>query len=286
MQGRLAAFGATLIWGFNYVIAKSVLTEIDPLAVAWVRAATAGALFPLILLLREGRLSLSWSDLRRALPPGLMGIFANQILFVEGLQRTTPAHAAILIALVPVHVLLLSVICRQERLSLSRAGGVLVAFTGVALVALEEGLDLHAGTLAGDLLVLAGGIGFAGYTVMGKPLLRDLGSLRTTALCFMAGGAGTVLVAAPATVRQDWGAVSSASLLGLSYIVLAATIGSYLLYSYALARIDPSQVAVFAYLQPLIAALVSFAVAGDRLTASLVVGGCLVLAGVAIAERT
>ncbi len=284
LPGYLAAVACTLIWGANYSIAKRLLAEVDPLAVAWVRAAAGMLFFGLLLSARGGRRALA-PDLLRAAPLGFLGIFANQILFLTGLKRTSVAHSAILIAMLPVFVLLLSALERFEPVSLPKVAGILIAFAGVSVIALERGIDFNGSYTRGDLLTLAGVLAFAAYTVFGKPALRDLGPLRLTGLAFLTGGAGILLVALPAAVRQDWTSVSTTALWCLAAVVVLATIVAYILYYFALSRIDPSKVGAMMYLQPVTAAAIAYFIPGDSFSAPFLLGSVLVLAGVVLTER-
>ncbi|HYS77340.1 MAG TPA: DMT family transporter [Candidatus Dormibacteraeota bacterium] len=284
LPGYLAAGACTLIWGSNYSIAKRLLLEVDPLAVAWVRAAAGVLFFGLLLAVRDGGRNLP-HGLRRAAPLGLLGIFANQILFMTGLKRTSAAHSAILIALLPVFVLLISALGRAERISVPKIAGVLVAFGGATVIALERGVGLEEASATGDLLTLAGVLAFAAYTVLGKPVLRDFGALRATALAFVSGGAGILLVALPAAARQDWRSLSATALACLLAVVALSTLLAYVLYYFAVSRIDPSKVATMMYLQPMVAALVAYFVARDSLNGPFLLGGGLILGGVVLAER-
>ncbi|HYV18576.1 MAG TPA: DMT family transporter [Verrucomicrobiae bacterium] len=280
-----AALGATLLWGMNFTIAKRVLQEVDPLAVAAARAAGGLVVFVVFLLLLDGPRGFAWPRLKRAAPLGLLGVFANQVFFIEGLKRTSASHSAVLIALLPLYVLLMSLLSRQERLTRWKAAGIAAAFGGVVLVAAGHGADSGGATLWGDLITMCGGIAFAAYTVAGRPVVRDLGPLRTTALAFAGGGTAILLVAAPAARRQEWRSLTPAAHWGLLYVVVGATVLAYVLYYLALDRLEPSKVAVFMYLQPVFAALLATFVTGERLTLRFVTGGALILAGVLIAER-
>lgn len=284
LPGFLAAGACTLIWGANYSIAKRLLLEVDPLAVAWVRAASGMLFFGILLLARIGWHGLL-PGLRRAAPLGFLGIFANQILFLTGLERTSAAHSAILVALLPVFVLLLSALERFEPVSLSKVAGILVAFAGVSVIALERGVDFNGSYTRGDLLTLAGVMAFSAYTAFGKPALRDLGPLRLTGLAFLTGGAGIVLVAFPAAARQDWRAVSSTAVWCLAGVVVLSTIVAYILYYFALSRIDPSKVGAMMYLQPVVAAVIAYFIAGESFSAQFLLGGGMVLSGVVLTER-
>lgn len=284
LPGFLAAGACTLIWGANYSLAKRLLFEVDPLAVAWVRAASGMLFFGILLCFRSGWRGLA-PGLRRAVPLGLLGIFANQILFLTGLKRTSAAHSAILIAMLPVFVLLLSSLERFEPVSLAKVAGILIAFAGVCVIALERGIDLEGSHLRGDLLTLTGVLAFAAYTVFGKPALRDLGPLRLTGLAFLTGGAGIVLVAFPAAARQNWSSVSATALWCLAAVVVLSTIVAYILYYFALSRIDPSKVGAMMYLQPVVATVIAYFITGEGFSAPFFLGGGLVLAGVVLTER-
>lgn len=279
-----AALGATLLWGMNFTVAKRVLQEVDPLAVAAARAAGGLVVFVVFLLLLDGPGGLAWARLKRAAPLGLLGVFANQVFFIEGLKRTSASHSAVLIALLPLYVLLMSLLSGQERLTRWKAAGIAAAFGGVVLVAAGHA-NAGGATLWGDLITMCGGIAFAAYTVAGRPVVRDLGPLRTTALAFAGGGTAILLVAAPAARRQEWRSLSPAAHWGLLYVVVGATVLAYVLYYLALDRLEPSKVAVFMYLQPVFAALLATFVTGEPLTLRFVTGGALILAGVLIAER-
>lgn len=269
----------------NYTVAKAVLAEVDPLAVATARVLAGMLVFGVCLLALDGVAGFGWTHLRRGLPLGLLGIFANQVLFIEGLERTTPAHSAILIALLPIHVLIIGALTGAEKITARKTIGVAIAFAGVVLVASEQGLRLRGGTLAGDLLTLAAGVAFAGYTVAGRSAVRDLGPIRTTGLAFLGGGAAVLLIGTPATLRQDWAGLSPAAWGGLAYILLIATVGAYILYYMAIDRLEPSKVAAYTYFQPLVGAALAYALRAEPPTARFVAGGVLILAGVVVAER-
>ncbi|PYT12890.1 MAG: EamA family transporter, partial [Acidobacteria bacterium] len=59
----------------------------------------------------------------------------------------------------------------------------------------------------------------------------------------------------------------------------------YILYYFAVSRIDPSKVATMMYLQPMVAALVAYCIARENISGRFLLGGGLVLAGVVLAER-
>jgi len=281
-----AAIGATtLLWSLNYSFAKMAVAEINPFAVALVRVLVATPLFFAVLARRGDPVRPTWAELRLAFPLGLTGVLANQIFFITGIRRTTPAHSSLVVALLPVTVLILAAILLGERLTLLKMTGILVAFTGILLISLREGWSFSRETLSGDLLTLCGVCAFSYYTVAGKATIPRLGVLRTTALAFLCGGALMIPLVLPAALRQPWTAVPMRGWVALAYVVFVGTFLCYLLYYRALAAIESGKVAAFTYLQPVIAGVASYLILGEEIRGHFLLGGLAVLTGVFLAER-
>jgi len=280
----LAAFGAMFFWGVNYSFAKLAVQEIDPFAVAFVRVLVATPLL-FLALARTGAARVTAAELKTVLPLGLSGVLANQVFFITGIRRTTPAHSSLVVALLPIVVLVLANVMLGERLTLLKVMGMTVALTGVLLISLSDGWSFSTMTLTGDLLTLCGVCAFAYYTVAGKAVVPGMGVLRATALSFLAGGVAMIPLTLPATLRQDWAAVGTHGWLGLAYVVLIGTFLCYLLYYWALSRIESGKVAAFMYLQPVVAGITSYLLLGETLHGHFLMGGAAVLVGVFLAER-
>ena len=276
----------TILWSVNYSFAKMAVQEIDPFAVALVRVLVVTPLFFMALARRRvGLLRPTWPELRTALPLGLTGVLANQVFFISGIRRTTPAHSSLVVALLPVAVLILASLLLGERLTRLKITGILIAFGGIAVISLRDGWGLSRETLAGDLLTLCGVCAFAYYTVAGKEVIPRLGVLRTTALVFLTGGLLMVPLVLPAALRQDWGSVSPRGWAALAYVVFVGTFLCYLLYYWALARIESGKVAAFTYLQPVLAGTASWLILGEAIQGNFILGGLAILSGVYLVER-
>jgi drug/metabolite transporter (DMT)-like permease len=279
-----AAFGAMFLWGLNYSFAKLAVEEIDPLAVALVRVLVATPLF-FLALARSGAARFTLADLKLALPLGLSGVLANQIFFITGIHHTTPSHSSLVVALLPITVLLLANRMLGERLTPMKTLGMAVSMAGILLISLEDGWTFSRDTLWGDFLTFCGVCAFAYYTVAGRTIVPRIGALRASALAFLIGGAAMVPLVLPATLRQDWSAVTPTGWSALAYVVLIATVACYFLYYWALGRIESGKVAAFMYLQPVVAGITSYLLLGETLRGHFLLGGIAVLSGVFLAER-
>lgn len=276
MPSALRVHGAlitvSLLFGGNYVFTKRILAQVSP--GAWVLfrllAATA-AIVPLALWLRR----------REALPRGrvllglgvaaLFGVAANQILFVEGLQRTTPEHSAVINALIPTWTLLIAVAVGQERLHGARVLAVLCSLLGVSYLLGADRLLFDGGaggdggsgagsTLFGDLLSMSNGFVFALHLVLLRRVGRDVDPWTSTALLFVFGTSMLALWSGPSVTAAQVAAVTTPPVLWFAlYVVLAATVLTYALNTWALRHAQSSQVALYINVQPLVAALLNTA---------------------------
>lgn len=281
-----AALLQTLISAGTYLVAKATMRELTPFEVAWLRFVGAALIYAM-LFASSGRALLPPRGMRgRLVLLGLVGLVLNQGLFLSGLARSTPTHAAILYALTPTVVLLEGRIFLGERISGPKVIGIVCAFAGVTLVLLERGLQAASVALVGDLLILGAVFCWATYTVLTRPVARQCGSLQTTGWALMAGG----LISLPVT---PWavgelgatGSVSAAAWLGIAFLVVFTSVVSYLLWGYALGRLEASKVAVFSNLQPVATALLSWVLLGEGVSLTAALGGLLVIAGVTATQR-
>jgi drug/metabolite transporter (DMT)-like permease len=288
-QDRAAVLGALLLvqgfFGLHYLAAKLVLLEIPPRA--WAAIRVVGAALVLLAAVRAmGRtLPRSPGDLGRLALFALLGVVINQVCFVEGLHRTTPTHSALINTTIPVGTLLFAVLLGRERLTWPRAGSLGVALAGVLLVIWPEDLSPSSETVAGDLLTLVNALSFALFLVVSKRLISRSDPIGATAVLLGFGAIGILAVGWGPLASFEPSTVSARTWWLGAFIILFATAGTYLLNYWALARVDSSVVALFIYLQPLIAAVLSWTLLGERIGASTAAGGALIFAGVYIAIR-
>lgn len=273
------------VWSVNFVIAKHALKEFSPLMLGALRF-TLGALIvlPLYLWRYRNQPKVQLGSAWKVIAIGVLGVGFNQFLFLLGLVHTTAAHAAILIALTPMIVLFLSSWVGHERITKAKALGLGLALAGVATLQGRAVLGGH-GSMLGDFFVLLAGIAFAIFTVAGKHVRGRYDGLTLTMLAY----AGSAAILSPVTLwlasSFDFSRVSWVGWTSVAYMALFPSVVAYSIFYHALRFMPSTQVSRLAYLQPFIATMVAVPVLGEKVTASLVTGGALVLAGVYVAER-
>lgn len=285
MLARLALLTQTIIAAGTFLVAKDATERFHPFHLVWFRIVLSALIMAAVFAVRFRRLPrFPRGDAVRLALLAIMGVTINQGLFLYGLERTTPLHAALLYAFTPVLVLTAAVLWQGEVFTWRRLGGVGLAVTGVVLVLLARGLDLATGPLLGDLFILIAVFAWAGFTVLGKDLLRRIGTLEAITLCFLAGGV-SVLPATPWIFRYfDPRAPGLVGWLEVLYLGAVTSALAFSLWYYALRRMEASQVAVFTNLQPPLTAVLAWIAFGDVPAPLGVLGGAAVLAGVTLAQ--
>jgi len=213
----------------------------------------------------------------------LLGVVFNQWLFVKGLSLTTAVNATLLGTTIPVFTLLVSIILGNDTASWRRIIGILVAAAGVIYLIGPEHADLSHS--AGDLLIISNSLFYGTYIAMSKRLVDRYNALTVITWIFIIGSLPTLPIGAMSLAKVSVKDVPAVVWLSVAYIVLFATAVCYYLNSWALTRVPPSTVAVYIYLQPLIAFILAPLLLGEEVSSRVIVAAVLVFAGVAIVTR-
>jgi drug/metabolite transporter (DMT)-like permease len=135
------------------------------------------------------------------------------------------------------------------------------------------------------LIVLAGSVSFAFYTIQVKEIANRYDALTLNTLTFALGSLLMIPFAARSVLNMRWANLTLGAWGGLAFMVVLGTVVAYLIYAFALTELSASRVAAFAYLQPVVAALLGVWLLRERITLRVVAGGALILLGVFLAER-
>lgn len=288
----LLMLGTVLTWGINFTVVKLALHIFSPMGFNALRFSLATVTILLLLRLSAGTNSdRGWfrvkrGDIAKVILLGLVGHTLYQVLFINGLARTTPANSSLLMATAPIWVAVLSHFLGIERASPMTWAGITVSFGGIVLLILGGGgVSLGEATIAGDLLLLGCAIIWATYTTASKPLLTRYSPLELTALTMTAGTLPLLLLGIPALEQQDWGAVTPGAWGAVLFSGLLSVAAAYVVWYASVQRVGNARTAVYSNLTPVIAILFAWAVMGSALAPLQVAGAAVVLAGLIVTRR-
>jgi len=277
----------TFFWASNIIAGKFALRSMGSLALAQVRVTGAGVIFAIAFLLWRNRpaLYLKPRDWGYLAVTALFGITLNQIFFIGGIGKTSAAHAALIIALGPVMVLILSCGMRLEALTVLKTAGAAISFAGVVVLTTSKAPPGTTVTIWGDFIMLLGTAVFAYYTILLKKVAVRFDALSLNTIIFMLGSAFMLPFSVRALFAMSWKTLSAEAWWGIVFLVTCGSVLAYLIYAFALTELTATRVAAFNYLQPVIAAALGAWLLGESLTTRVIMGGAFILGGVYLTER-
>jgi drug/metabolite transporter (DMT)-like permease len=288
-KARLAMLGQTLLAGCGFTFARYALAEIHPFALALLRMMVSALVFAVIFFLRGGLQgkTLARRDWLKLFFAAALGVSLNQCFFLLGMNYTTPANGAILYAMTPMVVLLISVfVIRGETMSAQKIFGVVVALIGVAIVFISRGYEFDMASLIGNFIVLLAVICWAGYIAYGAKAMRGHDAIQGTGLMMMLGTLLFLPVGGWFLPEVAWQSISTKAWIGAAYITFASSILAYLLLTYAMNKLASSKVSIFMNAQPIVAAAFSFFVLHETLSIGFILGGLVAITGILIIQKT
>jgi drug/metabolite transporter (DMT)-like permease len=274
--GLGAGLIAVCLWGLAPVATRSLVSELAPLPLLTLRQLlAAGVLLPwAVPALRR----IDARDLPRFLVAGLLGMVGYNLPVTVGLQWIPASSAGLLLATEPVWVLVIGLVFLGERAGPRVLAGTGVALAGVAVIAGPAALSPASGTRAvvGAALVLLATLAFGGYMVVLRPLSQKYGPVSATATSSVAGALPYLALAGTAWPPR----LSPSAGAELLFLALGSTVAGMLLWNLAVVRGGSAGISRLLYLEPVVSVLGAMIFLGERVTAAVLAGGVLVIAGV------
>jgi drug/metabolite transporter (DMT)-like permease len=270
-----------VIWGFNVVLVKISLAELSPLPFNSLRFLLAAGLSWLLLRVAEPGSRVKREDIPVLIGLGLLGHSLYQILFISGINLSTAGNTSLLLATSPIWVAVLSSLFGLERLQSKAWGGILLSFSGICLVTVGGGKDIGfgSGSSLGDLLILAGTLVFAIYTVRSKQLLTRYSPLQFSTYTMIPGALALLVVSTPALLHQDFGGVSLAAWGGLLYSGIFAIVIAYYVWNNGVQKLGAARTAIYNNLSPVVAMVAGVMILQEQVSLPQLAGAALIVVG-------
>jgi drug/metabolite transporter (DMT)-like permease len=265
---------ASLFWGTAVSVTKYALGGFGPITLLAISLISGTTVLWTIVILRGHRpLPSTW---RRAV---LLGLFEPALAYagdLTGLARTSAADGALLSGLESVFIVLLAAIFLRERITARVTMALALALAGVAAL---EGTRSFAGAGLGDLLVLAGVLSAAAYTIVARGMGEESDPLTVTACQFTT---ATILIVPAVTVVWTTHVETTPSHVAARFWFAAIVVGvigyaaSFLLYNYAIARVRAAPASIIVNLIPVFGLASAVVWLGDSLTVARAAGAILI----------
>ena len=280
---HLALVVVQLLFASLAIAGRFVLPHFPAGALVTVRVLGATLVLLALNVATGGRWVRDGRDLLQLAILGMLGIAANQTLFLYGLRHTTAINATILVTTVPVFTVLGSVLTGREPPSPLKFVGIALAGMGAVYLIGPDRISLAPDVALGNALIVLGMVCYAAYFLYSKSILRRYGSITVSFYVMFFASFGVLPFGWMAARDISLPEIEATVWWWVAYIVVFPTILTYLINLWALKRVSSNLVAVYIYLQPLFAAAVApLVLRGERLTTRAVVAGLAIFTGLAI----
>lgn len=283
----IAAFAAVyLIWGSTYLAIKYAIETMPTFLMAGVRFIVAGGILYVIARVSPGYEKPKAIHWRTAFIVGtlLLGVGNGAVVMAE--HYISSSMTALLIASNPFWMVTLGwMFMGRGKPDYKVALGLFIGFVGVAMLIL--GRPDASGTTGdlqwlGIILVMLATIGWAFGSLYGAKAPTAKSNILAAGMQMLAGG---LILLVASLVTGEWrtfdiASVSAVSWIALAYLTFVGALVAYTAYSWLMQNASPSAVSTYAYVNPVVAVVLGWAIAGESMTAQMLIGAAIIVVSV------
>ncbi|MEO6587981.1 MAG: EamA family transporter [Pyrinomonadaceae bacterium] len=290
----LAAFASVYIfWGSTYLAIKYAIETLPPFLMAGIRFTIAGAILFLISRFSKGYEKPKLIHWKTSFIVGTLLLLCGNggVVFAE--KYISSSLAALLVATEPFWIVLLSWLwLKKSRPNLKVVGGLILGFFGVYLLISghhTSGTNTDSSMqFFGTIAVIAAAMCWATGSIYGLRSPVPKSSILTAGMQMLAGGSVLLFVSliSGEVSKFHFAEVSNNSWYGLIYLIIFGSLISYTAYSWLLKNAQPAMVSTYAYVNPVIAVLLGWLIAGESFTTQMLIGAGIIVSSVALITST
>jgi drug/metabolite transporter (DMT)-like permease len=277
------------VWGSTFLAIRVGVREVPPFLLAAMRFLVAG----LVLygwMIARGERSPSGRQWRSASLLAILIFVIDYGLLFWAEQRVPSGIAAVMLATIPAFMALSEIIVlRTQRLTVRLALALVIGLGGVAVL-MSRSLNLGGAPIdrVGAVALIVAAMSFSVASALARKLPLPPSKVMSSGAQMLAGGVFLVLTAAALGEFRDFhpGTVSPAAWLSLLYLIVAGSIIGFTAYVWLIHHESPTKVGTYAYVNPVVAVLLGYSLAGEALDLRTILGTMFVLVSVVVITMT
>jgi len=281
-----AAFASIyLVWGSTYLAIRYAVQTIPPFLMGGLRFVVSGALL------------YAWARYRGAERPTRIhwrnGVIAGGLLLLGGngavvwAEQFVPSGlTALLVSILPFWLVIIEwVRPPHARPNAAIITGLILGFIGIVVLVGPADLGGHGDVRPiGALVLILGSLSWAIGSFYSRDAQLPESGLLTTGMEMLGGGALLLIVGALTgeLFHFDIHRISDASAVGLVYLITFGSLLGFTSYIWLLDKVSPARLGTYAYVNPVVAVILGWAIAGERLSVRTAVAAAIVICAVAL----
>ncbi|WP_113699687.1 EamA family transporter [Nonomuraea lactucae] len=273
-----------VVWGSTYLGIAVTVESFPPLLSGAIRFVVAGLLLGGVVLARSGvqAFRMTRRQLFGAAVVGVLLLTLGNGMVAVSEQFISTGLAALLVASVPLWLVLFRIAVR-DRPKLLTLAGVLVGLAGVAALSLT---GAQAGSTFGIVVILFGSLSWSVGSFLSSRIAMPANPFAASTVEMLVGGVGLTVLGTGAGERLHLEAITGRSWVALAYLVVVGSLIGFTAFSWLLGHAPISLISTYAYVNPVVAVVLGAIVLSEAVTAQIVVGGLVILVGVALVIST
>lgn len=296
--GHISMLIASVLWGLMSPVSKFVMSDglVSSFAVADVRIFGAAILFWIYSLFTKAE-KVDRKDYIKLFGAGLFAIVFNQGVFVTGISMTSPVDASIITTVLPIVTMIFAAIFIKEPITGKKVGGVMLGACGALLLIFGNYLlpgSASASAAAsrpesglwGNLLCVLAQCSYATYLVLFKDIICKYSPVTLMKWMFTFASLAMLPATGHIFFSTPWASVSAMDYAGLAFILLGGTFICYLIVPLGQKSLRPTLVAMYNYVQPIVATFAAILWGMDSFNILKVVAIALVFSGVLLVNAS
>lgn len=274
------------IWGMNTPLMKMGLVYIPPILYNALRLLLA-AIFAWLVLLHSGTYKpIQRSDCKLLLGIGLLGFCSSQLLLVIGLPHTTAGNASIMNALMPLTVIIMNRIFKNQAISYSVVVGLVISLLGIVCVVLGSGknISLETSHITGAVLILLSQLGSGYYTIYSGDLVERYSAHQIITCIMTLSAAFFSVMAIPDALVFSWQEVPTVAWLSIIFSGLFGLLLANVAWVWVIGRLGSTRTSLFQNLVPVFSIIGAWILLGEVLGGLQWLGMMIVFSGLYVAR--
>jgi drug/metabolite transporter (DMT)-like permease len=282
-----------LIWGGTFIAGRIVSGQLPPAVGALGRYLIATLVLLIFWFASEARdpsskplTQLNKKEWLFILGLGATGILIYNLGFFAALGLIPASRTAVFVALNPALTIVFAVLLFRERLVWTRWLGVALALLGVWIVITRgDLLQLFQSIGKGELLMLMAVASWAGYTLIGRQVLKTMSPLKSTLWASIFGTIMLAFFAAGDLANLKASQFTTPVVLSLIFLGALGTAVAFVWYYQGVQRLGTARTVVFNNLVPIFGVLLGWLILDESISISLLVGGSIAVVGIFLVNR-
>lgn len=276
----------SILWGTTYIASKIGAQHMPGLFLAGIRQFASGVIMVGYFLARGYKLP----DLQSLKAISIQGIFllciANGML-TWSLEFISGGLAAIIAALVPLMITIFSIwLLKHAKFTKWMVAGLLIGFLGVVVIFYDYLNQLaNRSFLFGVVLALLATVSWAFGSVYNSQKKLKVDVLFNVGLQMLIAGFVTLVICLISGKYVNPATAGLSTLYALSYLIVFGSLIAYSAYVFAITKLPPAQVSVYAYINPIVAVLLGWMMLNEKMNLNMILGTLITLLGVYVVNR-